>query len=168
MRYASQIWVVSTLLISIVLIVLTMWSSNSTRFWRCCWPASSWEHDGYGATGYGKCYWKWNWRNLGFLAAVIGLGTILGKMMEVPGPQKELVWHFNAAGGFRLSHYGAGWPDLRHHAVCWSGRVLLIPLAFSIAKKTNTSLLNWPFRCVPHWWLCTAWFPHIRCFICCQ
>ena len=53
----SQIWVVSTLLISIVLIVLTIVKfkfhpflalllnefPNSPYTERCCWPASSWE-----------------------------------------------------------------------------------------------------------------------------
>ncbi len=42
------------------------------------------------------------------------------------------------------------------------GVVLLIPLAFSIAKKTNTSLLKLAIPRVPHRWQCTAWFLHIR------
>ncbi|WP_264180378.1 hypothetical protein [Escherichia coli] len=37
----------------------------------------------------------------GFLAAVIGLGTILGKMMEVSGTRRKN-WSDSAAGGFRL------------------------------------------------------------------
>ncbi|WP_139473604.1 gluconate:H+ symporter [Aeromonas veronii] len=65
---------------------------------------------------------------LGFLAAVIGLGTILGKMMEVSGAAERI--------GITL--------------FVEVGVVLLIPLAFSIARKTRTSLLT---LAIP---LCTA------------
>ncbi len=77
----SQIWVVSTLLISIVLIVLTIVKFKIDPFFGAvAGQASSWElcmdmgpldmvnaiESGIGGT-------------LGFLAAVIGLGTILEK-----------------------------------------------------------------------------------------
>ncbi|WOC03769.1 D-serine transporter DsdX [Providencia sp. PROV024] len=88
---------------------------------------------------------------LGFLAAIIGLGTILGKMMEISG----------AAERIRITLQKSRWltPDVTMvliGLICGItlfvevGVVLLIPLAFSIAKKTNTSLLK---LAIP---LCTA------------
>lgn len=88
---------------------------------------------------------------LGFLAAVIGLGTILGKMMEVSG----------AAERIGLTLHRCRWlsPDVIMVLVgliCGItlfvevGVVLLIPLAFSIARKTGVSLLK---LAIP---LCTA------------
>lgn len=48
----SQIWVVSTLLISIVLIVLTI-----VKFkFAVAGQLLRGNDDGHGATGYGKCY----------------------------------------------------------------------------------------------------------------
>ena len=81
---------------------------------------------------------------LGFLAAVIGLGTILGK----------------TTGGFRRGRahrdrpaqrcrwlsarrdYGAGGPDLRHYAVRGSGRCPADPAGVFHRQKTHTSLLK--------------------------
>ncbi|MEX9939726.1 D-serine transporter DsdX [Providencia rettgeri] len=88
---------------------------------------------------------------LGFLAAIIGLGTILGKMMEISG----------AAGRIGVTLQKSRWltPDVTMvliGLICGItlfvevGVVLLIPLAFSIAKRTNTSLLK---LAIP---LCTA------------
>ncbi|MFZ3514241.1 D-serine transporter DsdX [Vibrio harveyi] len=88
---------------------------------------------------------------LGFLAVVIGLGTILGKMMEVSGAAERI--------GLTLQKIRWLSPEVIMvliGLVCGItlfvevGVVLLIPLAFSIAKKTNTSLLN---LAIP---LCTA------------
>ncbi|WJT08650.1 D-serine transporter DsdX [Vibrio harveyi] len=88
---------------------------------------------------------------LGFLAVVIGLGTILGKMMEVSGAAERI--------GLTLQKIRWLTPEVIMvliYFVCGItlfvevGVVLLIPLAFSIAKKTNTSLLN---LAIP---LCTA------------
>ncbi|MBF4296551.1 D-serine transporter DsdX, partial [Vibrio anguillarum] len=88
---------------------------------------------------------------LGFLATVIGLGTILGKMMEVSGAAERI--------GITLQKIRWLSPEVIMvliGLVCGItlfvevGVVLLIPLAFSIAKKTNTSLLN---LAIP---LCTA------------
>ncbi len=78
---------------------------------------------------------------LGFLAVVIGLGTILGKMMEVSGAAERI--------GLTLQKIRWLSPEVIMvliGLVCGItlfvevGVVLLIPLAFSIAKKTNTSL----------------------------
>lgn len=88
---------------------------------------------------------------LGFLAAVIGLGTILGKMMEISGAAERI--------GITLQKCRYLSPEVIMVLVgliCGItlfvevGVVLLIPLAFSIAKKTNTSLLT---LAIP---LCTA------------
>lgn len=88
---------------------------------------------------------------LGFLAAVIGLGTILGKMIEVSGGAEKI--------GIVLQRNRYLSPDVIMVLVgiiCGItlfvevGVVLLIPLAFSIAKKTKASLLN---LAIP---LCTA------------
>ncbi|MBI6190484.1 D-serine transporter DsdX [Providencia rettgeri] len=88
---------------------------------------------------------------LGFLAAIIGLGTILGKMMEISGAAKRI--------GVTLQKSRWLTPDVTMvliGLICGItlfvevGVVLLIPLAFSIAKRTNTSLLK---LAIP---LCTA------------
>lgn len=88
---------------------------------------------------------------LGFLAAIIGLGTILGKMMEISGAAERI--------GITLQKSRWLTPDVTMvliGLICGItlfvevGVVLLIPLAFSIAKKTNTSLFK---LAIP---LCTA------------
>ncbi|MGZ0014271.1 D-serine transporter DsdX [Providencia hangzhouensis] len=88
---------------------------------------------------------------LGFLAAIIGLGTILGKMMEISGAAEQI--------GVTLQKSRWLTPDVTMvliGLICGItlfvevGVVLLIPLAFSIAKRTNTSLLK---LAIP---LCTA------------
>ena len=52
----SQIWVVSTLLISIVLIVLTIVKFKFTVSGAVAGQLLRGNDDGHGATGYGKCY----------------------------------------------------------------------------------------------------------------
>ncbi len=88
---------------------------------------------------------------LGFLAAVIGLGTILGKMMEISGAAERI--------GITLQQCRWLSPEVIMvliGMICGItlfvevGVVLLIPLAFSIAKKNKTSLL---MLAIP---LCTA------------
>ena len=88
---------------------------------------------------------------LGFLATIIGLGTILGKMIEVSGAAEKI--------GLTLQKNRFLSADVIMviiGLVCGItlfvevGVVLLIPLAFSIAKKANVSLLN---LAIP---LCTA------------
>lgn len=88
---------------------------------------------------------------LGFLAAVIGLGSLLGKLMETSG----------AAERIGLALLKCRWLSTDVVMVLMGlicgitlfvevGVVLLIPLAFSIARQTHTSLLK---LTVP---LCTA------------
>lgn len=88
---------------------------------------------------------------LGFLATVIGLGTILGKMIEVSGAAEKI--------GLTLQKSRFLSADVIMVIIgmlCGItlfvevGVVLLIPLAFSIAKKSNVSLFN---LAIP---LCTA------------
>lgn len=148
----SQIWVVGTLLSSIIIIILTIVKLKIHPFLALLLASfyvgllmgmnplemvNSIE-GGIGGT-------------LGFLAAVIGLGTILGKMMEISGAAERI--------GITLQRCRWLSPDVTMVLVgliCGItlfvevGVVLLIPLAFSIAKKTNTSLLK---LAIP---LCTA------------
>ncbi|ATM84741.1 MULTISPECIES: D-serine transporter DsdX [Yersinia] len=148
----SQIWVVGTLLTSIIIIIFTIVKLKIHPFLALL-LASFYVgllmgmnplemvnaiEGGIGGT-------------LGFLAAVIGLGTILGKMMEVSGAAERI--------GITLQRCRWLSPDVTMVLVgliCGItlfvevGVVLLIPLAFSIARKTNTSLLK---LAIP---LCTA------------
>ncbi|HDL8426428.1 TPA: D-serine transporter DsdX [Yersinia enterocolitica] len=148
----SQIWVVGTLLTSIIIIIFTIVKLKIHPFLALLLASfyvgllmgmnplemvNSIE-GGIGGT-------------LGFLAAVIGLGTILGKMMEISGAAERI--------GITLQRCRWLSPDVTMVLVgliCGItlfvevGVVLLIPLAFSIAKKTNTSLLK---LAIP---LCTA------------
>lgn len=140
----SQPWVIGTLLTSIVLIVFTIIKLKIHPFLALLLASFyvgalmgmnpvemvSAIEGGIGGT-------------LGFLAAVIGLGTILGKMMEISGAAERI--------GITLQKCRWLSPDIIMvliGLVCGItlfvevGVVLLIPLAFSIARKTNTSLLK--------------------------
>ena len=148
----SPIWVLGVLITSILLIVISIIKFKLHPFLALLLSSfyvgalmgmkplamiSSIE-DGIGST-------------LGFLAAVIGLGTILGKMMEISGAAERI--------GITLQKCRWLSPDViivLIGMICGItlfvevGVVLLIPLAFSIAKKTKTSLL---MLAIP---LCTA------------
>ena len=146
------LWVLGTLIISILLIVFTIIKLKFHPFLALLLASFfvgmamkmnplemvSAIENGIGGT-------------LGFLAAIIGLGTILGKMMEISGAAERI--------GITLQKCRWLSPDVIMVLVgliCGItlfvevGVVLLIPLAFSIAKKTNTSLLK---LAIP---LCTA------------
>ncbi|MBS9423897.1 D-serine transporter DsdX [Photorhabdus caribbeanensis] len=148
----SQPWVIGTLLTSIVLIVFTIIKLKIHPFLALLLASFyvgvlmgmnpvemvSAIQGGIGDT-------------LGFLAVVIGLGTILGKMMEISGAAERI--------GITLQRCRWLSPDIIMvliGLVCGItlfvevGVVLLIPLAFSVARKTNTSLLK---LAIP---LCTA------------
>lgn len=149
---SSEVWIIATLLSSIVLIVVTIVKGKVHPFLALLLASFyvgtlmgmeplkmvSAMEDGIGGT-------------LGFLAAVIGLGTILGKMMEVSGAAERI--------GLALQKCRWLSPQVIMvlvGLVCGItlfvevGVVLLIPLAFSIARKTRTSLLT---LAIP---LCTA------------
>ncbi|MCE9948117.1 D-serine transporter DsdX [Hafnia paralvei] len=148
----SQIWVVGTLLTSIIIIILTIVKFKihpslalllASFYVGVLMGMNPLEMVNAIEGGIGG--------TLGFLAAVIGLGTILGKMMEVSGAAERI--------GITLQKCRWLSPDVIMvlvGLVCGItlfvevGVVLLIPLAFSIAKKTNTSLLK---LAIP---LCTA------------
>lgn len=117
----SQVWVVATLLVSIVLIVLTIVKLKfhpflalllASFFVGAMMGMSPLDMVNAIESGIGG--------TLGFLAAVIGLGTILGKMMEVSGAAERIGIALPLAVSRR--DYGAGGPDLRHYAVRGSGR----------------------------------------------
>ena len=148
----SQVWVVATLLISIVLIVLTIVKLKfhpflalllASFFVGAMMGMSPLDMVNAIESGIGG--------TLGFLAAVIGLGTILGKMMEVSGEAERIGITLQ-----RCRWLSADVIMVLVGLICGItlfvevGVVLLIPLAFSIAKKTHTSLLK---LAIP---LCTA------------
>jgi D-serine transporter len=138
----AQVWVVATLLISIALIVLTIVKLKFHPFLALLLASFfvgammgmrpldmvNAIESGIGGT-------------LGFLAAVIGLGTILGKMMEVSGAAERIGIALQ-----RCRWLSADVIMVLVGLICGItlfvevGVVLLIPLAFSIAKKTHTSL----------------------------
>lgn len=81
---------------------------------------------------------------LGFLATILGLGTILGKMLEVShGAQRLARTMIEALGKQR-----AGWAMMIVGFVAGIpvffqvGFVLLIPLVFSVAKETGLSMVS--------------------------
>ncbi|HGA2978890.1 TPA: D-serine transporter DsdX [Klebsiella aerogenes] len=148
----SQIWVVCTLFISIVLIVLTIVKLKFHPFLALL-LASFFVGAmmGMGPLDMVNAIESGIGGTLGFLAAVIGLGTILGKMMEVSGAAERIGLALQ-----RCRWLSADVIMVLVGLICGItlfvevGVVLLIPLAFSIAKKTNTSLLK---LAIP---LCTA------------
>ena len=107
----SQVWVVSTLLISIVLIVLTIVKLKFHPFLALL-LASFFVGAmmGMGPLEMVNAIESGIGGTLGFLAAVIGLGTILGKMMEVSGAAERGLMNLKghkATGGIRASLYNA-------------------------------------------------------------
>jgi hypothetical protein len=119
----SQVWVVATLLVSIVLIVLTIVKLKfhpflalllASFFVGAMMGMSPLDMVNAIESGIGG--------TLGFLAAVIGLGTILGKMMEVSGAAERIGIALQLPLAVSRRDYGAGGPDLRDHAVRGSGR----------------------------------------------
>jgi len=79
---------------------------------------------------------------LGFLATVLGLGTILGKMLEISGGSERLARTLINALGKQRAHWAmmvvgfiAGIPVFFQ-----VGFVLLIPLVFSVALETGMSV----------------------------
>lgn len=135
----SSVWIVGVLVTSILLIIVTivkcklhpflalMLASFYVGILMGMSPADllSAVENGIGGT-------------LGFLAAIIGLGTILGKMLEISGAAEKI--------GITLLKSRFLKPDVIMVIVgliCGItlfvevGVVLLIPLAFSIAKKNR-------------------------------
>ena len=99
---------------------------------------------------------------LGFLAIVLALGTMLGKMMAESGGAEKIAQTLIKRFGEKNVHWAmmfvafiVGIPVFFQ-----VGFVLLIPLVFTIARQTGVSLSqNWrtacsgPFRCT---WSCSA------------
>lgn len=81
---------------------------------------------------------------LGFLATVLGLGTILGKMLEMSGGAQRLAQTLIKAFGERRAH----WAMMVVAFICGIpvffqvGFVLLIPVMFTIAKQAKMSLVK--------------------------
>ena len=141
---SSEVWVIATLLSSIVLIVVTIVKGKVHPFLALL-LASFYVGTlmGMNPVNMVNAMEAGIGGTLGFLAAVIGLGTILGKMMEVSGAAERI--------GLALQKCRWLSPQVIMvlvGLVCGItlfvevGVVLLIPLAFSIARKTRTSLLT--------------------------
>ncbi|MDY4281090.1 MAG: D-serine transporter DsdX [[Pasteurella] mairii] len=140
----SQLWLIAVLITSIALIIITIVKFKLHPFLALL--LSSFYVGGLMGMKPGEmidAIENGIGSTLGFLAAVIGLGTILGKMIEVSGGAEKI--------GIVLQKNRWLSPDVIMviiGLICGItlfvevGVVLLIPLAFSIAKKTNTSLLN--------------------------
>ncbi|MCE5336541.1 MAG: GntP family permease [Desulfobacteraceae bacterium] len=81
---------------------------------------------------------------LGFLATILGLGTILGKMMEVSGGAERLARTMIEVLGRTKAH----WAMMIVGFICGIpvffqvGFVLLIPLVFSVALEARMSLVK--------------------------
>jgi gluconate transporter len=81
---------------------------------------------------------------LGFLATILGLGTILGKMMEVSGGAERLARTMIETLGRSRAH----WAMMIVGFICGIpvffqvGFVLLIPLVFSVALEARMSLVK--------------------------
>ncbi|AFQ49876.1 gluconate:H+ symporter [Burkholderia cepacia] len=80
---------------------------------------------------------------LGFLAAIIGLGSILGKMLEESGGAERIAQTLLA----RLGHQRASWVMMLVGFIAGIpvffevGFVLLIPLVYVVARETKINLL---------------------------
>src|SRR5215218_5008014 len=81
---------------------------------------------------------------LGFIAIVVGLGTMLGKIMAESGAATRIAATLIAAFGERRVHWAimvvafiVGIPVFFQ-----VGFVLLVPLVFTIARRTGTSLVK--------------------------
>ncbi len=133
----SQIWVVSTLLISIVLIVLTIVKFKFHPFLALL-LASFFVGTmmGMGPLDMVNAIESGIGGTLGFLAAVIGPGTILGKMMEVSGAAERIGLTLQ-----RCRWLSADVIMVLVGLICGItlfvevGVVLLIPLAFQLPKN---------------------------------
>jgi GntP family gluconate:H+ symporter len=81
---------------------------------------------------------------LGFLATVLGLGTILGKMLEISGGAQRLAQTLIKSFGESRAH----WAMMVVAFICGIpvffqvGFVLLIPVMFTIAKQAKMSLIK--------------------------
>ncbi len=81
---------------------------------------------------------------LGFLATVLGLGTILGKMLEISGGAQRLATTMIKAIGEKRAH----WAMMIVAFICGIpvffqvGFVLLIPVIFSVARQAKMSLVK--------------------------
>jgi GntP family gluconate:H+ symporter len=81
---------------------------------------------------------------LGFIAIVLGLGTMLGKLMAESGGAERLAGTMVRVFGEKRVH----WVMMFVAFICGIpvflqvGVVLLIPLVFTLAKKTGTSLIK--------------------------
>ena len=136
----SQIWVVSTLLISIVLIVLTIVKLKFHPFLALL-LASFFVGAmmGMGPLEMVNAIESGIGGTLGFLAAVIGLGTILGKMMEVSGAAERIGLTLQRCRWYLHPTAYAGSTDRSHRKVIPTPHRSFHPVFF-VARKVVRSL----------------------------
>src|SRR5262245_10033132 len=80
---------------------------------------------------------------LGAIAAIIGLGTIVGKMLAESGGAEVVADTFMRAFGEKRVHWTMMLIGFVVGVAVWFsvGLVLLIPIVYSIAKRSGASLL---------------------------
>src|SRR5438105_1696824 len=81
---------------------------------------------------------------LGFIAIVVGLGTMLGKMMAESGAATRIATTLIDAFGEKRVHWAIMFVDFIVGIPVFFqvGFVLLIPLVFTIARRTGLSLIK--------------------------
>jgi GntP family gluconate:H+ symporter len=90
-----------------------------------------------------KSFETGNGNTLGHIAVVVGLGTMLGKMMAESGGAERIAMTLIAWFGEKNIHWAMMFVAIIVGLPVFFevGFVLLIPIAFNVAKRTNKSLL---------------------------
>lgn len=90
---------------------------------------------------------------LGFLAIVVALGAMFGKILHETGAVDQIAVKMLKSFGHSRAHYAIGLAGL----ICALplffevAIVLLISVAFSMARHTGTNLVKLVIRCLPGW-----------------
>lgn len=81
---------------------------------------------------------------LGFIAIVVGLGAILGKLLEVSGGAETLAHHIIKAFGEKKSDWALMLTGFIVSIPVFLdvGFIILVPIVYALAKKTGQSLLR--------------------------
>lgn len=90
---------------------------------------------------------------LGFTAIVVALGAMFGKILHETGAVDQIAVKMLKSFGHNRAHYAIGLAGL----ICALplffevAIVLLISVAFSMARHTGTNLVKLVIRCLPGW-----------------
>lgn len=81
---------------------------------------------------------------LGFIAIVVGLGAILGKLLEVSGGAETLAHHIIKAFGEKKSNWALMLTGFIVSIPVFLdvGLIILVPIVYALAKKSGKSLLQ--------------------------